>query len=104
MLKIILKSLVVLSMLTLVLTGCSSKNEVERFEDPEFKGAPKWVMIPQVEGYVTDIGSAQKNAGNDFSFQREEAMADARNNIAKQITIKVNNMFRNLFLITFLFS
>ena len=34
------------------------------------------------------------NAGNDVSFQRDEAMTDARDHLATQISIKVNNMFK----------
>lgn len=83
-----------------VLTGCSSKSEVDvsnqaTYTDIEFDGAPSWVMNPNVDGYISDIGSAKPNAGNDFSLQREEAIADARNNLVRQIDIKVSNMFKS---------
>ena len=96
MTKLILKSLLVLGMTSIVFTGCWNNEPTveETYIDPELKGAPKWVMLPEVKGFIAELGSASKNAGNDFSFQREEAMADARDNIAKQISIKVNNMFK----------
>jgi len=95
--KIILKSLFASSLAVTAFTGCAgtAQPEVEAaYVDPEFKGAPKWVTMPYVEGYIAEIGSAQKNAGNDRGFQREEAMANARDNLAKQISSKVSNMFK----------
>ena len=61
----------------------------------EFKDAPKWVLMPVVEGSVSAVGSAAKNSANDISFQRNEAMADARDNIARQIELSVANMFKS---------
>jgi len=94
--KLILKSLLVASMSSVVFTGCwwNDTTVGEAYVDTELQGAPKWVLVPQVKGFVAELGSASKNAGNDFSFQREEAMADARDNIARQISVKVNNMFK----------
>ena len=97
MTKVILKSLLIASISSIVFTGCwwDKEPEVKNLHiDSELQGAPNWVMIPKVKGYISELGGAPKNAGNDFSFQREEAMANARNNIAKQITIKVDNMFK----------
>lgn len=79
---------------SLLLVGCGSK-EPKTYTDPEFDGAPKWVMVPFVEGAISEVGSAKKNAGNDFGFQREEAMANARDNLARQISTKVKNMFKS---------
>jgi hypothetical protein len=97
MTKTILKSLLVVSMTSVVFTGCANDNAniSTGYVDMELKDAPKWVMNPEVEGYIAELGSASRNAGNDFSFQRTEAMADARDNLTKQISIKVNNMFKS---------
>ncbi len=96
MIKFIIKGLLIASMSSVLFTGClwNEPTVEETYIDPELKGAPKWVMLPEVKGFVAELGSASKNAGNDFSFQRGEAMADARDNIANQISIKVNNMFK----------
>ena len=96
-----IKTVMISAATVALMTGCSSKEapaktKVEQqYVDPELQGAPKWVMMPFVEGAVAEVGSAPRNAGNDFSFQREEAMADARDNLAKQIAVKVNNMFKS---------
>ena len=94
--KLLLKSLLIVTMSSIVFTGCWwNKPTVEDvYIDPELKGAPKWVMTPQVEGFIAEMGSASRNAGNDFSFQRNEAMSDARANLVKQIEIKVDTMFK----------
>jgi hypothetical protein len=104
MIKLFLKSILILGIVSLF-TGCGSSNKSElpkakkvgenTFVNPELQGAPKWVLMPQVKGYVAEMGSAPANMGNDISFQREEAMADARSNIARQIETKVNTMFKS---------
>jgi hypothetical protein len=95
--RLLIVNLLVLSIIGLTFVGCGSKQPTveEAYIDPELKGAPKWVMIPMVKGFIAELGSASRNAGNDFSFQREEAMADARDNLAKQISVKVNSMFKS---------
>ena len=102
MIKTLLKSLVVVSVATVAFTGCANDTpKVSKvYLNNELKDAPKWVMMPEVKGYVSELGIASQNAGNDFSFQREEAMADARDNLAKQISIKVNNMFKSFKAVT----
>lgn len=83
----------------LFITGCGKnepkKEEPQVYTDPELQGAPSWVMMPFVEGSIAEVGSAKRNTGNDISFQRNEAMADARDNLAKQISTKVSNMFKS---------
>ena len=94
--KKILLSTAVIS--TILFTGCMQSAQPKAsqvYVDPELQGAPKWVMMPFVEGSIADIGSAKRNAGNDFSFQRNEAMADARDNLSRQIKTKVKNMLKS---------
>lgn len=87
-------------LVTMLFIGCSEKELVKPIDvrdtyiNPELDGAPAWVSKPYVEGYVAELGSAAKNAGNDIAFQREEAMANARDNLASSIEIKINNMFK----------
>lgn len=101
MVRMLLKYSAIGLVASLLITGCSSKQEVDAskeygsYIDNEFAGAPEWVLNPNVDGYIADIGSAKPNAGNDYSLQREEAIADARNNLVRQIEIKVNNMFKS---------
>jgi ribosomal protein S17E len=86
----------------LIFLGCSSK-ESPKPSTPQVSGdcviqntkAPKWICSGgDVKGYITAVGSAKPTALG-FSFQRSEAMAIARDEIAKQIQLKVNNMFKN---------
>ena len=93
------RNILLATLLAIFIIGCG-KEEPKPYVNPEFAGAPKWVMMPKVKGYVADIGIAKQNAGNDFSFQREEAMSDARDNLAKQISVKVKNMFKSFKSIT----
>jgi hypothetical protein len=96
--KVLLNSAAALFAVSVLFTGCSNKEESIQadmtYVDPEFQGAPKWVMVPQVSGFVAEVGSAPKNAADDKSFQRAEAMANARDNLARQISINVDNMFK----------
>jgi len=57
--------------------------------------APQWVCAPtDMEGGIAAMGSAQPNAAHDLQFQREEAMAAARDALARRISVKVKNMFK----------
>ncbi len=98
MLKIISKTAALSLIAATIFTGCGSTQPKEAdqatYIDAEFDGAPQWVLSPFVEGAVADMGSAKRNAGNDFSFQREEAIADGRNNLTRQLSIKVSNMIK----------
>ena len=80
-----------------LLTGCGQSSEsVEpgAYTNPELQGAPKWVLIPEVEGVIAALGVAQTNAGNDIGYQREEAMGNGRDNLARSLSIKVSNMLK----------
>ncbi len=86
-----LKYIVSTFVLALLLVGCG-KPDV--YVDPEFDGAPNWVMVPYVKGKVSEIGSAPRNKMNNFGFQRELAMANGRTNLAKRLNVKVKSMFK----------
>lgn len=86
--------LVVLGTLSLMLTGCGGKKEPETLANPCFNGAPAWVIDPSMEGGLTGLGSAKIGAAG-MSFARTEAMAVARDEIARTMSVKVKNMFKN---------
>jgi hypothetical protein len=102
MTKIFLRGMLILGIASILFTGCGKQKPAPQtvkkaepiYVDPEYQGAPKWVLMPQAKGYIAETGSAQRNVGNDISFQRAEAKADARKNIAQQIEIKVNSMIK----------
>jgi hypothetical protein len=57
--------------------------------------APKWTCNPYREGSIVALGIAQKNAGNDQGMQTSEAMAEARDALANQLSVKVSTMFKS---------
>jgi hypothetical protein len=105
-----MKKILKISMMSLVtsafLVGCmgskpekpsnkANEEEVVVYVDKELEGSPKWVLNPEVPGMIAEMGSAKRNTGSDLSFQRNEAMADSRDNLAKQVKLKVSNMFKS---------
>jgi hypothetical protein len=83
-----------------VFTGCNQpmpgqQASQEVYVDPEFQGAPDWVMnTPFINGKLTAVGSAPRNAGNDIQFQKELAIGTARDNLARQVSVSVKNMLK----------
>ena len=77
------------------LTGCM--NSQPNFEQCKIDGAeaPSWVCDggATMEGGLFAVGSAEPNPIG-RSFQRTEATAAARDALARQISIKVKNMFK----------
>jgi ribosomal protein S20 len=76
------------------LTGCG--NTQPNFEQCSIDGtqAPQWVCDEgAMEGGLVAVGSAEKNPIG-RGFQRQEAVAAARDALARQIGIKVKNMFK----------
>ena len=76
----------------LMFNACSSTPSAP---SGELDGAPTWVLLPSIEGAMSDLGSAPANAGGDISFQRNQAMADGRDNLARQMATKVSNMIKS---------
>ncbi len=83
--------------LATIFIGCANNQPQTNSFSCQIEGAqaPKWVCNPEdMEGAIVAVGSAQKNAGNDFQFQKEEAMQAARDALARRISVKVKNMFK----------
>jgi len=87
-----------------VLTGCMGmlgQKAPEKPAEPDFRCkqdnqlAPEWTCNPYLEGSVVALGIAQKNAGNDLGMQRAEAMAEGRDALANQLSVKVSTMFKS---------
>jgi hypothetical protein len=96
-----LKKIVTFSITTAViigLTGCSSKVETISQAPNEIKNeltnAPKWVLTQEGEKGINSAGSAKiGQAGTQFAIT--EAEANARDQIARQMQLKVANMVKN---------
>jgi len=88
-----LGSVALASLIALGMTGCSSEPDFDKcMENGE--EAPQWVCVPEVAGGVAAVGSAEKSPAG-TSFQRQEAMANGRDGLARAISLKVKNMFKN---------
>ena len=89
--KKILSVALLLGLILVGFTGCSSKNPDIQIDDKksDLNDAPTWVALPQKEGYLVEVGSASPNSKNDLSFQRTEAMTDARANLARLIKTEI---------------
>ena len=92
--------------LSLFITGCGAsqpkpEKTVTQQEKADFRCrqdgvlAPQFTCDPHFDGYIVALGVAKMNAGGDKSFQRSEAMATARDALARQIEVKVSNLFKN---------
>ncbi len=93
------KFYILLAMLTLILfTGCSNKEKKQDVEkkvvSEELSQYPDWYINPTYEDGLASVGSAKIGVGG-LSFARQEAMADARAQLAQSIEVKVNTMFKS---------
>ncbi|WP_457564084.1 LPP20 family lipoprotein [Caminibacter pacificus] len=95
-LKIALMSLGAL----LLITGCSSKNPNPNQIQCSIDGAkaPAWVCngAANMKDGIYAVGSAPKSPLG-YSFQREEAMAIARDEIARRLDLKVKNLLKRYY-------
>lgn len=100
-----MKTLSAVTVASIAFTGCMGGNQPapaaapaaapQFFCEQDGVRAPEWTCNPYVEGAMAAIGIAKMNAGGDKSFQRTEAMADARDALASQIETKVSNLFKS---------
>ena len=75
--------------------GCGSTSKQAGVENyGPLSGAPAWVLSPTVDGALAAVGSA-KIGGAGINFARTEALAVARDELARQMSVKVNNMVKN---------
>ncbi len=85
------------------LTSCGKKKEqaATGFEgDPCLKGAPAWVLNPQVEGaQIAAVGSARVGKAG-LQFARTEALANARSELARMMEVRVKDMVKNFMQVT----
>lgn len=91
-----LGSIALAAVVALGFNACGGAQPANNFDQCIEQGvqAPQWVCIPEVAGGVAATGSAAKSPAG-TGFQRQEAMANARDALARQIAVKVKNMFKN---------
>lgn len=60
----------------------------------EYENAPGWVLNPEVEGGIAAVGIAKIGKAG-MQFARTEALANARDELARILSVKVKNMVKN---------
>ena len=94
------KSLVALGLLSLILAGCASIDKDKMvavqctFPDAPSQAAPGWICDQPVQGLeVYAVGVREKTAAG-LQFQKDQATAAARVNLAQQMKTHVTNMVK----------
>ena len=85
-----------LSLSLILISGCASKSEVQKTQMCQIDGtnAPTWICTDgNVTGMITGVGSAESSPLG-FNYQKTEAIAAARDEIARKISIRVKNIFK----------
>ena len=88
--------LVALASVLFMLVGCTGTTVATSDQntfDP-YANAPEWVNNPEIAGGLAAVGSSNVGkAGRGFA--RNAAMADGRNELARQCDVKVKNMIKD---------
>jgi hypothetical protein len=93
-----------LFLVLILLTACSSIEEKREKEAEKAIGSevsyenlktyPAWVVRPSYDNGLAGVGSAKISEAG-FDFARKEAMANARTELASQIAVRVNSLFKS---------
>jgi len=94
--KNIIILLVVLLSLGFTVSGCSktAKKIDNKALKKEFKNAPEWVLEGNVKGMLSAVGSAKIGKGG-IQFARTEAVAQARDELSRRLSVKVKALVNN---------
>ncbi|MDR0747153.1 MAG: LPP20 family lipoprotein [Helicobacteraceae bacterium] len=82
----------------LLLAGCGKTPDLPEQAKCQIDGeeAPAWVCIPDgPEGWLGGLGTASRNPAGDYGFQLRQAQASGRDDITRQVELKVQNMFKS---------
>ena len=92
------KKLVILMIALGILSACSNKEpkeekrEITPIKSAQYKKLPDWVLQPEYSKGIAAGGQAKRGQAG-LSFAKTEALANARNELARQIGVQVDNMF-----------
>lgn len=93
------KTLFLSIVLALFFNGCfypfSSETTTPKKEIVLPENSPLWLINPEKEGYVTQIGATTNIDKKDFNFHRQKALINASHNLTKKIYIKILNLYRD---------
>lgn len=87
-------SLAVLVAFSMLVVGCESTPKVKGATQSEFANAPAWVLDPTMEGGLSAVGSAKMSKAG-LSFTKTNALANGRDELARQMSVKVKNLVKN---------
>lgn len=77
-----------------MLTACGNKRIDNKVLEKEFENAPEWVLTGHKEGAFSAVGSA-KIGKSGMQFAKTAALAQARNELARQLSVKVHSLVNN---------
>ena len=81
-------------LLGLLAAGCGgNRHMAEGYRNPSLEDAPDWVFQPEYEDAVSEVGTAPPSPGG-FQFQRTEALANARDEMARKIHLAVEGVVK----------
>ncbi len=91
-----LKVVLSLMLCWILAAGCSQtakKIDNEALRE-EFENAPEWVLTGNLKESTSAVGSARLGKGG-IQFARTEALAKARDELARQVSVKVETLVNN---------
>lgn len=94
MIKKFIIPLVILVACSLVFTGCGNKRIDNDMLEEEFENAPEWVLTGHETGVFSAVGSA-KIGKPGMQFAKTAALAQARDELARQLSVKVRSLVNN---------
>lgn len=79
----------------LFFNGCgTTKDKKASPVKAELADAPKWVLHPEFKGRLAAVGSAKMSKAG-LQFTRTNALANGRDELARQMNLKVKNLVKN---------
>jgi ribosomal protein S20 len=97
--KSLLTKVFMIAIASVMIAGCGGKEATPTGMGDEFANAPEWVLNPVVDGKLAAVGSAKIGAAG-LQFARTEAAANGRDELARTISVKVNNLVKNFTQVT----
>ncbi|MDD9302869.1 MAG: LPP20 family lipoprotein [Desulfobacter sp.] len=79
--------------------GCGNKHIDNQAMEEEFENAPEWVLIGHETGVFSAVGSARIGKSG-IQFAKTAALAQARNELARQLSVRVHSLVKNFALQT----
>lgn len=83
-----------ISLLVLGLAGCGNKRIDNEAMEEEFENAPEWVLTGHKDTLFSAVGSA-KIGKSGMQFAKNAALANARNELASRLSVKVHSLVNN---------